>query len=114
MDDTQPAAIDTRTSEENVVLPDLDAFLDIADAMKPCNIQKHLAIPEVSRQAVLASLSGFVMETIMLVLLFPNLTGLPMKLTIIILTVCVFLSHRENIKRLLAGKENKISFSNKK
>ena len=66
-----------------------------------------------TRIVSLASLTGFVMETVMLVLLFPNLTGIPMKLTIIILTVCIFLSHRENIKRLLAGKENKISLKKK-
>ena len=59
MDDAQPSTINTWTSEENIVFPNLDTFLNVVDTMKPCNIQKHLTVPEMSCQPMLAPLSCF-------------------------------------------------------
>lgn len=44
----------------------------------------------------------------MVLLVFPNLVGLPIKIAMGILTVLTFIGHRGNIKRLLNGTENKI------
>ena len=57
MVDAEPAAVDTRTPEEDVVFPYLYALLDEFDALKPSDVEKHLAIPEVPCQPMLASLS---------------------------------------------------------
>ena len=57
MNDTQSASINARTTEKDVVFSYLDALLDETDAMKPCDVKEHLAVPEVSCQSVFSSLS---------------------------------------------------------
>lgn len=56
----------------------------------------------------IGSLLGFTLELLMVLLVFPNLVGLPIKIAMGILTVLTFIGHRGNIKRLLNGTENKI------
>lgn len=57
----------------------------------------------------IGSLLGFTLELLMVLLVFPNLVGLPIKIAMGILTVLTFIGHRGNIKRLLNGTENKIT-----
>ena len=40
---------------------------------------------------------------------FFHLVGQPLKWALLVLTILTFVGHRENIKRLLQGKENKIT-----
>lgn len=56
----------------------------------------------------IGSLLGFTLELLMVLLVFPNLVGLPIKIAMGILTMLTFIGHRGNIKRLLNGTENKI------
>ena len=42
-------------------------------------------------------------------MIFPDLVGQPLKWALLVLTILTFVGHRENIKRLLQGKENKIT-----
>ena len=56
----------------------------------------------------IGSLLGFTIELLMVLFLFPNMVGLPIKIALAILTILTFVGHRGNIKRLLNGTENKI------
>ncbi len=62
----------------------------------------------------IGSLLGFVLESVMICLIYPHLTGILPKIVILVLTVLIFWAHRENIKRLLKGQENKLSVRSKK
>ncbi len=62
----------------------------------------------------IGSLLGFVMESIMICLIYPTLTGILPKILILVLTLLIFWAHRENIKRLIQGKENKLTVRSKK
>lgn len=61
-----------------------------------------------------ASLLGFLLVTICYCIVFPGLATLPEMIAIVFITLLVFYQHRENIKRILKGKENKFSFKKKK
>ena len=62
----------------------------------------------------IGSLLGFTLELLMVLVVFPNLVGLPVKIAMAILTVLTFIGHRGNIRRLLNGTENKIVGKKKK
>ena len=57
----------------------------------------------------IGSLLGFTLESLMVWVIFPDLVGQPLKWALLVLTILTFVGHRENIKRLLQGKENKIT-----
>ena len=54
------------------------------------------------------SLFGFTLECLVLWFIYPEITSLPIKIALTILTVLTFVGHRDNIKRLVHGTENKI------
>ena len=62
----------------------------------------------------IGSLLGFTLELLMVLVVFPDLVGLPVKIAMAILTVLTFIGHRGNIRRLLNGTENKIVGKKKK
>jgi glycerol-3-phosphate acyltransferase PlsY len=65
-----------------------------------------------SKYVSLGSLCATLSYAVMFVIFYNN--DVAAYLIAIALAVVVFISHRENIKRLMAGKESKISFGSKK
>lgn len=69
-----------------------------------------IGIVALTRMVSLAAMSGAVLSFVAVMIFYPGEAYLMQRIAIGILAVFVVFQHRANIKRIIAGKENKISF----